>query len=174
MRLSKMLLNLGFLILLMTCNKEDDNPANHSVVGSWQLTSASSDNGMITTDTPIATFTTNYTFFGEDLNLVISFSEDPNTFSSTGIYTRVVTTTTNNQTITQQEPGDDFQASGTWERADNLVTITYPDLSTQTLNITSLSETKMSARFILNATEDIGNGATETNMATIFYTFERQ
>jgi hypothetical protein len=174
MNLKKLIFPFFLVLLLLSCNKEDENPANFSVAGNWKATAISSDNGRSVTETPIATFENEFTFTGADIDLEISFSESPNDFNSQGGYTQLITITDDMGGQNSQELlAQDFPAVGTWERSDNLITITAPDSSTQSFFILSLNATDMQLRYLLDATEDIGGGATRTQTATIFYTFEK-
>ena len=170
---SKILLLLLSTLIFSNCNNEDDDPSSFSLVGNWQATAISADNGRTVTETPIATFETTFTFIGEDLDLNMNFEESPNNFSSEGTYTQVVTITDSNGSNTQQLQGDELFTAGTWERSDQNVRVTATDGSTQNLFIVDLNDSSLQLRLIFESTTDLGGGATETQTATIFYTFEK-
>ena len=176
MNLSKLMLFLGLVFVFGACNNEDDDPTTVSLVGTWKATEVTCDDGVTTTTTtnPDAMFTANYTFFGKDFSTKVTFTEGPNTVTSSGSYTQVLTTDLGGgNSSTQDIEINDFLVSGTWERDGDMLTVDTTVEEPQTAEILELSSSTLRLKFIINTTETTPAGVITQN-ATVFYTFEKE
>jgi Lipocalin-like domain len=158
-------------LLLMGCDKEDTTDVS-KVVGNWELTEIYTDDGVSTNTGFGETFSYTYSFYGKDFNTVTTFTENPNTFTSSGSYTVVTTAVIGGLENTVETNVPAFNTPGQWEINGDTFIQTISGNSTE-FQILELSDTKLRLRFDEDVTFESG-GYVTNNQATVFSTFERQ
>lgn len=128
-----------FVLFFISCSSDDNSNliATENLAGTWNLQSF--ENKINTTinflGVPVAS---NTDAIGEDIQMQITFSENPNIVVSQGSYTLVVTTTILTKTETQEFATNDAVLAGSWSLSGKEVTITNndPDVDEEFRNIT--------------------------------------
>ncbi|XLS28182.1 lipocalin family protein [Flavobacteriaceae bacterium M23B6Z8] len=155
------LLSFVLCLLLISCNSDDNATIDiTNLNGSWNLRSF--ENDLTTTINVLGLPVTSETeAVAEDIQVQITFSENPNVVVSEGNYTLVVTTTVLTETDTQEFAASDDVLEGTWTLNGNEITITSddadldPELRTITYRIVELSETRMQLKADFRTTQTV-------------------
>ncbi|MBW1294342.1 hypothetical protein [Aquimarina litoralis] len=177
----KKLILLLFLVsttAFVSCGNDDDSVSieiDESLIpGDWNLTALTVDNGKTTTVAQGQSTTVDYTTVGKDFTMETSFidSTDPNTYTSSGGYTAVITQNFVGQETTQEQPITDFLGSGEWRVEGNMLITTTSGVE-QAAQITALNSETMSLKIEINESLEI-SGASVTTTGTLNYTLTRQ
>lgn len=155
------------------CSNDDDNgPAGDEIVGTWALTDIDYS-GTSTTSSPAGAFTADFTGSGYDMDVTVTFEEDPNVYKTDGDYSIELVTEFNDQTFESQVENEGFIDDGEWERNGDTITITNSDGETTTSEIVSINASSMviAYDFVRVTTE---NGATVEYSVNGTYSFDRQ
>ncbi|MCF8370990.1 MAG: lipocalin family protein [Bacteroidales bacterium] len=173
MKLFKLLLVVAVLGIFMSCEEDEGNTPSSNLVGNWRMTELEySGENMYD---PPSEFTPSSTFIGtgQDIDLVMTFSENPHQYTSTGSYViNVATTIEGFPTMSMDQTFTGFAADGSWSQSGNQITFTTPD-GDQTGEILELTATKL----VLGVTaiqETTGSGITLTTTVEGSYTFEKE
>lgn len=162
------------LSVLASCSDDDTNNSNNvSVVGNWLVTGIDYG-GTSSIEVPGEDIITSvFTGTGTDMDLEITFDDNPNNYSTSGDYS--VLLDVNTQGITQQQTwtNQGFIGDGTWDRSGNTLTITDSSGQENVTTIQTLNETTLVIEwaFINTFTQ---NGAIFVQDVQGTYTFERQ
>lgn len=148
----------GTLFFATSC-KEDDpvEPSSEELIlGSWNQTGATIDDGVLTINTNGSVSTSTFTSEGKDFDAKAVFTKAPNALVSTGSYTSVTTTTTNGQTNTK-EVLEDRSATGTWSIEGDKLFITSNEKTSEyeIIKLTD-SELQIGVDLITNDTTEAG------------------
>ncbi|WP_340199243.1 hypothetical protein [Ascidiimonas sp. W6] len=117
------LFSFVFFLFLLSCSSEDKPLIDiANLTGTWNLQSFDTDikttfnlQGIpISSDTEV---------IAQDIQLQISFSENPDIVTSNGSYTLVITTTVLTETETEEIIGTDDLLSGTWSATPEFIII---------------------------------------------------
>lgn len=158
-------------MLLMGCDKEDTTDVS-KVVGNWELIEIYTDDGISTSTGLGETFSYTYSFYGKDFDIVTTFSENPNTFTSSGSYTAVTTIVIDGVENTTETAVPAFNTPGQWSIDGDTFVQTISGNTTE-FQILELSDTKLRLRFDQDVTFESG-GFITNDIATVFSSFERQ
>ncbi len=165
---------LFFAILsLFACGGDDLN----AVTGTWKLTALECNDGVTTTTIPDQNYmiTANYTFMAKDINTTLELNKD-GTYTSSGSYTQVLSTTIDGSTTVQEIPVNDFFGSGVWElEEDQIIFITSQNQENQMAFFTIEGDV-LNMEYLLSTSTTMASGGlvgTITQDATIFCTLER-
>lgn len=171
MKITKLFL-LGAALILFSCSKDSDpNPAGEGLVGTWAIT-AIDYKGTTTTTAQGVSFKADFTGTGKDLNLITTFTANPNTVTNEGSYSLLVTTTMMGQTMTEEYLLEEVVMDGTWTLDGSKLTITTDD-GPQEATITEQTSTTLTLN--VKVTESITEqGITETTDVDGIYTFQKQ
>lgn len=135
-------------VTFFSCSSDDDNSGEEeiSIVGTWELTEMNYD-GTTTIEFEGIPVPVSIEGVGEDIDAQIVFEEDPNTVSSSGTLTSVVTITVLTESTTEEFPIDlsEFVTSGSWTISEDESTLIVVDSegTEQTFDINALTETTL-------------------------------
>jgi len=104
------------------CSSDDDstNNTSASLIGTWSIVSFDYD-GVTSTEFMGESLDATFVGVGENFDASITFTENPNEYSSSGSYDVVLSTTVLGMTDTMTTPIDNFQSEGGWERNGDLL-----------------------------------------------------
>lgn len=154
---------------LSNCKKDESSLS--SLAGNWRMTDIHCNDGTSTFDFLGTPITNTYTFQGIDYDLVTTFSENPNEFSSTGSYTFRITTVFLGTPITEEHEVDAIAEVGEWFiEGDKLYQVVGGD--TTFLTIIELTDSELQLRLDQDITFD-NQGTLVTDKSTVFSSFER-
>lgn len=123
MKIGKLFL-IGLVVVFFSCGDEDEpQPTAAGLVGTWSMT-ALEYGGSSTTTVAGVSLMSAFTGVGKEIDLTITFRENPNTITSEGSYVIALTTTTAGQSFTQDFPFNNFVADGTWSLNGRVITVT--------------------------------------------------
>lgn len=118
------LLLLSLAVIFLSCSEDEEPlPTSQGMVGTWDMT-AVDYTGTSTTTMQGASMTTDYTGTGKEMNVVSTFTENPNTVLTQGSYIIVLKGTSMGQTITEEVPFDEVVTDGTWTLSGRTLTVT--------------------------------------------------
>lgn len=125
MKFSKLLFLSFLTLLIVSCSKDDDskssNDTSATLVGSWKATDFSYESKS-RTEGQGTTIESESTGVAKDLDIVVEFSDDPNTYQVDADYTLEVTTESSGQTIVQEYPIQ-YTGSGSWNREGDILKV---------------------------------------------------
>jgi hypothetical protein len=106
---------LAMVFSFVACSEDDNDPSSNELVGIWQMESLDYSG---TSTTTIAGQSSTLDYVGEayDIDLSITFGEDPNEYKTSGGYTIRLTYELGGQTIEENVPVEGFLDNGTWEQ----------------------------------------------------------
>lgn len=111
-------------VALFSCSKDGDSAKpSKTIAGKWRMTSFTYT-GTSTATVDGQSFTTPFSGVGKDIDVSMTFAEDPNTFTIKGGYTIAITMDAGGQQVTQDVPINGFAGSGTWKKDGNQVIVT--------------------------------------------------
>jgi hypothetical protein len=151
------------LCLVFACSKEDTpEPANGAgLKGNWKVTDIKYA-GTSTTTIQGMSFPSTFTGTGYDMDLTLAFSEDPNTYTTTGDYSIELTSTFQGQNMTYNWTNQDFLGNGTWTLSGEELTIRSQGVDEQKTTILELTATTLKLGYdMTNTTQQ--DGATVTS-----------
>ncbi len=166
------LLSLFFILIFTACSSDDALVvATENLSGSWNLQRFDTE---ITTSFNVLGLpvTSRSDAIAEDIDVQITFSENPNTVVSDGSYTLVITTTVLGESQTEEISTTDEILSGTWTLNGNEVTITStePDIEQDfqqiTYRIIELTETRLRMRANFETTQTIEGSEAELDFTS--------
>lgn len=174
MKYAKHLLLAGFAFLALAGCKDDEDSVNINpalLVGDWEPIELYCDDGEAVTNALGLEIKATYSFEGTDFNATLTFTDNPNRYSSSGSLTYDITTTVQGTTETESLTVSDFFGSGEWEINGDVIT-QFPDDGSpaQSTKILELSEDKLRLRFDQDITEE-ELGIEVHSTATVFATF---
>ncbi len=159
----KVLFVLVVMLFIGGCAKEDDTTEiSGSVVGVWNCT-ALNYSGTTVTELMGQSITSNFTGEGQNIDFTLTFSENPNTATSSGTYDIFLTTTTLGQTQTQTIPDIEFEYTGTWSQNGNDLTI-VKDGVPATATIVAMTETTLEVNITDVETSSINEATVTTTI----------
>ena len=158
-----------FLLSLSACKKD----ATGDIPGSWKVT-AITYAGTTTTADPSTgvSYTSTFTGEGTNMDLQISFAENPNTYTTTGSYDILLTTMLNGQSLISTWTNADFVGNGSWSRTGDTLTFTDSNGETSEVTIVSLTDSTLKVNWQFTNVQ-VTQGATSTSNVDGMYTFER-
>jgi len=158
---------------LASCSKDDDSidTTDTRIMGDWTVTdisymgTSSSNVGGVTIDA-------DFTGTGYDMDLKISFDENPNEYTAEGDYSIMLVTDFQGTPIETPWTNVGFIGNGDWVKTDNTLTITASTGEVQSATITELTDNKMVIEWDFSQTTTL-QGALVTQNVNGTYTFER-
>lgn len=166
------LLSLFFIIIFTSCSSDDSLVvATENLPGSWNLQQF--DTELTTTFNVLGLpVSSRSNAIAEDIDVQITFSENPNTVVTNGSYTLVITTTVLDESQTEEITTTDQILAGTWTVNGNEVTIsstvpdTEPDFQNITYRIIELTENRLQMRANFETTQTIEGSEAEVDIST--------
>ncbi|MBU3822971.1 hypothetical protein KO566_12945 [Flavobacteriaceae bacterium XHP0103] len=165
------LLFIAIILVFASCSTEDASPEiSSNILGDWNAVSINYTAETTTTFSG-QTLTNNAVGEGYDINIVVTFSESPNTVVSQGNYNVHLTSTVLDQTYTQDVVGPEFFQDGTWEQNGNKLIVTAQG-ETSEATIEKLTDSEL--ELYIDTTEDLSEqGATIISKIKARYKFTR-
>ena len=115
---------LAMVFSFTACSEDDsgNDPSSGDLVGIWQMESLDYSG---TNTTTVAGQSTTLDYVGEafDIDLSITFGENPNEYKTSGGYTIKLTYELGGQTVENNVPIEGFLDNGTWEQNGNTLTV---------------------------------------------------
>lgn len=171
MKITKLLL-LSLAVIILSCSKDDDpKPTSEGMVGKWKIT-ALDYKGSTTTTAQGASAKADFTGKGKNMNLITTFTTNPNTVTSEGTFTVELTTNYMGQTVTEEYDMDETVPSGTWSLNGNILTVTN-STGSQTATIVEQTATTLKLKSEVNESQT-DQGITITAKLDVTYTFTKQ
>jgi hypothetical protein len=174
-----LLLLVLFVTLFSSCESNDalSAPISESdIIGDWNLTAQTIDDGQISITTNNQTVTANYSVYSKDISMVFSFTDTPKLVTLSGKYTTVATYSFLGQTNTEEETVDTSVTtvpSSSWMlNADNTITITENSGLPAVLIVEEFTANYLKLKGEINQTETDGTDSITTS-AIVNFTFER-
>ena len=172
MKVSSNFFYLCFVVFLASCGGESTEMMS-DFAGTWSVIEVNAEDGYTETIMNGDTITGTFKFYGKDISSEISFEDNPNTFSSIGSYTQVLTTTIQSTDVEEEKVLNDFPASGIWEATSTLLSLTTTGQPIQTATIVEMNGSTLKLAYHLDKTTAVPGG-TVTQTATINYTLEKK
>ena len=173
----KHLILTAFGVLLLnwitsSCNSDDPSPSGDGLVGSWKLTDSHCDDGLTIEDPFGANDSIHYTFTGKDYHTVFTFTDTPNEFTASGVFTSTYTTVTNGQQHTFDVEVDPPGGTGTWSMANDQLTQRIEGDTT----LSDILELNSSSLKLVQHLDDVhdDNGTLVHVIATVYTSYSRQ
>ncbi|AXT51226.1 hypothetical protein D1818_10455 [Aquimarina sp. BL5] len=173
-----LLLFLTSTTLFLSCGSDDNDPSigidETQITGEWKLEAFRLDNGQTFVESEgTRVLFSEFSSFGKDFNTIVTFSEDPQTFTSDGGYTTVLTNTVLGQeTTTQEIPTPGFAASGEWiiENGNLILDVQGTE---ESFKISGLNSQTLLLEKALNESIPF-SGFTQVSTGMTFFTFTKQ
>jgi len=148
MKNTKFLFVLLLSLVIFSCSSDDDSTqnGNATIEGEWELTSMEMEgNYEYTMEGVPFPILFEYDGYAKDLNSQTIFETNPNTVSSTGTLTLVLTISMMGDSITEEMPVDfsEYVSSGTWEIDGDQMTVVDTDGNISTYKIEQLTSTTL-------------------------------
>lgn len=173
----KILLFISALVLLSSCETNNDIDiviSESGLIGTWNIIEQTLDGSVsFTEDGQTSNLT--YNAFAKDINMTLTFTDNPKKASAEGSYTLVVTTSFNGQTQTSEEPAEainDPSELPTWELNGNNITFSNDFDLPQNLIIESFSGNKLILKAEINESES-DNDESFTLKADVRFVLEK-
>jgi hypothetical protein len=139
----------SLVIFSFSC-KKDDTAAANTLIGTWNLTAATCDDGKSTTTVGTEVLTSTFTSLGKNFASTVTFKAD-GTYTSGGTYTAVLTTTTAGQTFPSEVNIPAFAGAGTWSVTGTKLTVNDGTTS-QVADIVENTSSKFRYKAAINKT----------------------
>jgi hypothetical protein len=142
-----------FTLLFLSCSDNNDSGlevTETAIVGAWNLTAFDITDGEISTTIGGITTVATLEGVGKDFDMVVNFSENPQTVTSEGSFNIVLSITTMGQTITEEQDGEDIFDATEWRLNGNSIIFGSGEEEVAFL-ITSLTDTEMNLQSEANS-----------------------
>lgn len=175
---AKILLLLTIVTFLSSCESNDNPTINITaadLVGSWNLTKQTIEDGSLSITASGQTLTANYSAYAKDIDFKYVFSENPNKLNLQGKYTFVATASFLGQTQDEEQEIDTNLLPITetdWSLNGTSITISDDNGLPTVLNVIEFSTNNLVLQGEINETET-DNGETVTIKALITMELEK-
>ena len=184
MRNFKLLFLSLFLSFAVSCSSSDDNTQeqeqeqenNPSIVGTWKIINMETLINSTTTTPQGNTSESTSNGDASNLNVFVTFTENPNNSTSTGTYSLELTTDYGNGQIVTQT-FDDLTFNnfvGEWDLSENQLTISTPLNNTVNATVNLLNETTLSYNSVVEEAFTDSNNNNIVNIITQNIIYNRQ
>ncbi len=117
---------ISLAVIFFSCGDDDDDPQpTDGLAGTWAVTGIDYE-GTTATEAGGTGIIADFTGKGKNMDLTITFKENPDTFTSQGDYTIAMTIEADGQSVTQDYPFEGFLTDGTWALDGETITVTGP------------------------------------------------
>jgi len=166
MRIDKLFL-LSLAVVLFSCSQEDDPKPVEGLIGAWSVTALDYEGTSVTT-VMATSIISSFTGVAKNMDMTVTFNQNPNTVTSQGSYTIALTTVTLGQSITEDFTFNDFIADGTWTVNDKTLTVTNAGVA-QEATIISQTNTTLVLGIKTEQSQDLaGVGSVATNIEGVY------
>lgn len=166
MKNTKLLL-LSLAVLLFSCSEEDDPKPVDGLIGAWSVTALDYQGTTITTVMATSIIST-FTGVAKNMDMTVTFNQNPNTVTSEGSYTIALTTITLGQSITEDFTFNDFIADGTWTVNDKTLTVTNAGVAQEATIVSQTSTTLVLAVETEQSQDLAGVGSVVTSIEGVY------
>ena len=168
---SKILLLLTLVTFLTACETNDNNIiiSEADLIGTWNLTKQTVENGSFTVSAQGQTINANYSAVTKDIDFRYTFSQNPNQLNFDGKYTLVATVNVLGVSNSEEQEVDTNQfpmTSANWSLDRNTLTFTDSQDIPAVLNVVAFSGNYLKLQGDFNETQSF-NGDTVTVEGTI-------
>ena len=162
---------LGFALILFSCSEDEEFQAtSQGMLGTWNIATIDYSGTSVTTVQGQSLKST-FKGTGKDMDLISTFSENPNTVVTEGSYIIELETTTLGQTVTNDILFENVIVDGTWTLNGNTLTIDGA-AGPQTATILEQTSTKLTMK--LDVKQNLSNqGAVVSADIQVVYTFTK-
>lgn len=173
---AKILLMITVILFLTGCESNDTPNAlllsSADLIGNWNLTSQTIEDGTLTVISDGQTITATYAGYAKDIDVIFSFTENPNEVTLNGRYTLVNTISVLGQDQIEEEEVilSDSEISN-WSLDNNVLTITEDGIETK-FSIDEFSATSIKLKSEIDETETFNNESISTK-ATLYIVLEK-
>jgi hypothetical protein len=181
MKISKLLF-LAIAVFFLSCGDDDKDPVptGDGLAGSWTATAVDYSGTSTTKYMGETLGDATFTGTGKDMDLTLTFNENPNTYVSKGSYTIALKTTMAGMTTNEDRKIEEFMLPGTWAQDGKKLTITSTaNGQTQTQEATIVEQTATTLKIqwdvVINEEDYQGvEGMDLSNNTRGTYTFKRK
>lgn len=161
---------LMFVLLAFSSCSKDEDFSESDLLGTWQLTNISCNDGKIAYDLGGININGTFKVIGKDYDASITFSKtgEIRSFANEGSYNAEVSTTVSGSTTEITEIYD-FENVGGWSMADNKITLTSIDQQPVVGEITKLDANNL--EYTVKVDVELAPGSKSTG--TYVHTFKR-
>ena len=142
MKIFKFLFVFALFASLASCSKDDESTAEAGIMGDWTVTDISYE-GTSTSAVGGVTQAFDFTGTGFDMDLKISFADNPKEYTAEGDYSIMLVTDFQGTPIETPWTNVGFIGSGEWVKTGNTLTVTASTGEVQSANIIELTDSKM-------------------------------
>lgn len=161
------LLLLSLAVLLFSCSEEDDPKPVDGLIGAWSVTALDYQGTTITTVMATSIISI-FTGVAKNMDMTVTFNQNPNTVTSEGSYTIALTTITLGQSITEDFTFNDFIADGTWTVNDKTLTVTNAGVAQEATIVSQTSTTLVLAVETEQSQDLAGVGSVVTSIEGVY------
>ena len=165
-----MQISIAAILLITVACKKDAIYTSADLMGKWELTSVTSENGQQVTTAGEEEITADYEISGKNYNWLVDFADD-NSFSSEGNFTMVITTTSFGTPSDTEIDIPGWGRAGTWGVTENFIDIEVNG-SSSAFEIREINGNTMKAMEIREEETTVANATVKTSV-TIYYTFKK-
>tara|TARA_B110000046_G_C13022747_1_gene412123 strand:+ start:1816 stop:2343 length:528 start_codon:yes stop_codon:yes gene_type:complete len=173
---SKILLIITVILFLTGC-ESNDTPnslllSSADLIGNWNLTSQTIEDGTLTVISDGQTITATYAGYAKDIDMIFSFTENPNEVTLDGRYTLVNTISILGQDQIEEEEVilSDSEISN-WSLDNNVLTITEDGIEAK-FSVDEFSATSIKLKSEIDETETFNDQSISTK-ATLYIVLEK-
>jgi hypothetical protein len=174
---AKILLMITVILFLTGC-ESNDTPnslllSSADLIGNWNLTSQTIEGGTLTVISDGQTITATYAGYAKDIDVIFSFTENPNEVTLDGRYTLVNTISVLGQDQIEEEEEvilSDSEISN-WSLDNNVLTITEDGIEAK-FSIDEFSATSIKLKSEIDETETFNDESIATK-ATLYIILEK-
>jgi hypothetical protein len=173
---AKILLMITVILFLTGCESNDTQNSlllsSADLIGNWNLTSQTIEDGTLTVISDGQTITATYAGYAKDIDVIFSFTENPNEVTLNGRYTLVNTISVLGQDQIEEEEVilSDSEISN-WSLDNNVLTITEDGIEAK-FSIDEFSATSIKLKSEIDETETFNDESISTK-ATLYIVLEK-
>ncbi len=162
---------LSYVLFAFSC-KKDDSVSPSDLVGTWNLSEATCNDGATTTTGGGQSFSATFTSSGKNFASTVTFKDD-GTYTSAGTYTATLVTTILGQTTTQDVNIPSFAGSGTWSLNGTTLTVTDSQGTSSAAEVLENTDQKFRYKLSINEIDTSTPGYTVTQKGTYFFSLTK-
>ncbi|MDC9723833.1 MAG: hypothetical protein PSN34_13820, partial [Urechidicola sp.] len=155
--MKKILVLFVFSAFIFGCETSDNETPTASIIGVWNGISINFT-GTGAAEIQGVPVTADVDGEGYDIDYTVTFTEDPNTVTTVGIFSVEATASIQGQTYTESEENISIDFSGPWNQDGNTLALTINGEDV-IANIVELTETSLVLQFIIERVETINGVA---------------
>ena len=172
---AKILLMITAILFLTGC-ESNDTPnslllSSADLIGNWNLTSQTIEDGALTVISDGQTITATYAGYAKDIDMIFSFTENPNEVTLDGRYTLVNTISILGQDQIEEEVILSDSETSNWSLDNNVLTITEDGIEAK-FSVDEFSATSIKLKSEIDETETFNDESISTK-ATLYIVLEK-